>query len=53
MQIIERPTDKQIDFAETIAKELGLDLPKEYTKFAYSEFIGEWQKDFYELKGGE
>ena len=53
MQTIERPTEKQVDFAEAIAKELGLDLPKEYTKSAYGEFIGEWQKDFHESKGGE
>lgn len=53
MQTIERPTEKQVDFAEAIAKELGLDLPKEYTKSAYGEFIREWQKDFYESKGGE
>ena len=51
--LVERPTEKQVDFAEAIAAELGLDLPKEYTKSAYGEFIGEWQKDFHESKGGE
>jgi len=34
-----KPTEKQIDFAKTIAKKLGIQLPAEYTKEAYNKFI--------------
>lgn len=37
----EEPTKKQIDFAKTIAKSLGIDLPKTYTKNAYRKFISD------------
>ena len=38
------PTEKQIEFAEVIAKSLGIDFPqssKEFTKQIYFEFIKE------------
>lgn len=41
------PTQKQIDFAESIAEALDLELPAEFTKAAYSKFISEWKDDYY------
>lgn len=41
------PTDKQIEFAESISDDLEIPLPKEFTKQAYSEFITEWKDDYY------
>ena len=35
------PTKKQIDFAQTIANTLGIELPKRYTKNAYRKFISD------------
>ena len=35
----ERPTAKQINFAQDIAEVCGVQLPEERTKAAYSEFI--------------
>lgn len=37
------PTEKQVAFAKKIAERLDVDLPEEYTRTAYSEFIGEWK----------
>lgn len=36
------PTEKQVAFAKKIAERLDVDLPEEYTRTAYSEFIGDW-----------
>lgn len=36
---MEKPTQKQIDFATEIAETIGEDLPIGFTKQAYSEFI--------------
>ena len=44
------PTEKQIDFATTIAETLGLNLPEEYTSSAYSGFIGNNIDEFYEVQ---
>ena len=41
------PTEKQIEFAEAIARCLDLDLPETKTKQAYMEFISEWAQDYY------
>lgn len=38
-----KPTDKQIDYAKYLAKRMCVDLPSEYTKEAYSEFISKWK----------
>ena len=35
------PTEKQVIYAERVAKALGLDLPKEYTRSAYWKFIND------------
>lgn len=43
------PTEKQIEFAELIAKELGIDFPqssKDFTKQIYCEFIKEYYDEF-------
>ena len=43
------PTEKQIEFAEAIAKELVIDFPqssKEFTKQIYFEFIKEHYEEF-------
>ena len=39
-------TEKQIEYAETIAACLDLELPEEKTKQAYSNFISEWEDDY-------
>lgn len=37
------PTKKQIEYARYLAQRMCQDLPKEYTKQAYSEFISKWE----------
>ena len=34
-----KPTEKQIEYAQYLAQRMCQDLPKEFTKQAYSEFI--------------
>ena len=45
------PTEAQVKYAEAISDLLGVDLPDEETKAAYSEFIGEWAEEFQEYVG--
>lgn len=45
-----KPTSKQIDFAEAIGYELGIDPPFNGSKEDYSEFIEEHQKEFYKQR---
>lgn len=40
------PTEKQINYAGKIAKTLGIDLPKEFTKTAYWNFINRNKAEF-------
>lgn len=40
------PTEKQIKYAKRIADRLGLDLPKDYTKQAYWNFIKEHVEEY-------
>ena len=35
----DKPSDKQVNYAKAIAKTLEIDLPQEFSRFAYSEFI--------------
>lgn len=37
------PTEKQIEYAKYLAQRMCQELPKEYTKEAYSEFISKWK----------
>lgn len=37
------PTQKQIEYAIYLAKRMCQELPEEYTKSAYSEFISKWK----------
>ena len=37
------PSNKQINYAKAIAKTLDIDLPQEFSRLAYSEFISENQ----------
>ena len=37
------PTKRQIEYAEYLAQRMCQDLPKEYTKQAYSDFISKWK----------
>ena len=37
------PTEKQIKFAQYLAKRMCQNLPTEFTKEAYSEFISKWK----------
>ena len=46
----EKPTERQKDFATAIAEVCGDDLPDEYTKEAYSEWIDEHIDEFYTLR---
>ena len=36
------PTQRQEEYAKDLAKRMGINLPKEYTKTAYSAFISRW-----------
>ena len=38
-----KPTEKQIAYAQYLAQRMCQELPKEYTKKAYSEFISKWK----------
>ena len=38
-----KPTIKQVEYAKYLAKRMCQELPKEYTKQAYSEFITKWK----------
>ena len=38
-----KPTKKQIEYAQYLAQRMCQDLPKEYTKQAYSDFISKWK----------
>ena len=38
-----KPTEKQIEYAEYLAKRMCVELPSEFTKKAYSEFISKWK----------
>lgn len=38
-----KPTEKQIEYAKYLAERMCQDMPKEFTKDAYSEFITEWK----------
>ena len=45
------PSQKQIDFATTIAETIGEDLPEEFTSSAYHTFIDGNIDYFYEVQG--
>lgn len=38
-----KPTDKQIKYAEYLAKRMCISVPSEFTKSAYFEFIEKWK----------
>lgn len=37
------PTKKQIEYAQYLAQRMCQDLPKDFTKEAYSNFISKWK----------
>lgn len=37
------PTEKQIKYAKYLAQRMCVELPKENTKQAYSDFISKWK----------
>ena len=37
------PTKKQVEYATYLAKRMCQELPKEYSKNAYSDFISKWK----------
>ena len=37
------PTERQIRYAQYLAKRMCVELPKENTKEAYSDFISKWK----------
>ena len=44
-------SQKQVEYAMDIHKILGIDLPREQTKQAYSDFINRYQKTYKIVKG--
>lgn len=50
MSISTGPTERQIDFAMQIAETIGEDLPEEYTRDAYHDFIDAHIDEFYEVQ---
>ena len=38
-----KPTEKQVEYAKYLAQRMGVELPKENTKQAYSDFISKWK----------
>ena len=38
-----KPTQKQIEYAKYLADRMCVELPTEFTKEAYSEFISKWK----------
>lgn len=38
-----KPTEKQIKYAQYLAKRMGQEMPKDFTKEAYSYFISKWK----------
>ena len=47
---MDEPSQKQIDFAIAIAETIGDDLPDDFTKEAYHEFISENVDYFYQVQ---
>jgi hypothetical protein len=37
------PTEKQVEYAKYLAERMCQELPKEYSKNAYSDFISKWK----------
>lgn len=46
---MKEPTDKQIKFATIISEVLEIDLPEDYTSFAYWEFINKHKTEYDEI----
>ena len=38
-----KPTEKQVEYAKYLAQRMCVELPKENTKQAYSDFISKWK----------
>ena len=38
-----KPTEKQVEYAKYLAKRMCQELPKEYSKNTYSDFISKWR----------
>ena len=38
-----KPTEKQIEYAKYLAQRMCQELPEEFTKQAYSDFISKWK----------
>ena len=46
------PTEKQVKYAKYLAHRMCEELPKEYTKQAYSDFISKWKPAVMEEDAG-
>lgn len=44
------PTQKQIEYAQEISRFLEVPLPEEYTKEAYTDWIGAYAKEYRDMK---
>lgn len=42
----EHPTEKQYKYAQAISEELGIEMPFEYSKKAYSDYISHYQSEY-------
>lgn len=38
-----KPTEKQIKYAQYLAKRMCQEMPKDFTREAYSDFISKWK----------
>ena len=38
-----KPTEKQVEYAKYLAERMCQELPSDYTKQAYSDFIDKWK----------
>ena len=38
-----KPSEKQIKYAQYLAKRMCQEIPKDFTKEAYSDFISKWK----------
>lgn len=41
--MMQNPTEKQIKYAKYLAERMCQELPQEYSKKAYSDFISKWK----------
>lgn len=43
-------TEKQFEFAKAISETLDVEMPQDFTKESYSEFINHYKDEYYKIK---